>query len=83
MDISQYTYLERLPKYIVKRKHTLVAQMVKNLSAIQETQVRSLGWKDPLKKVMTVNSSILFCRIPCAEEPDGLQFMWAQRFGHG
>ena len=38
---------------------SLVAQMVKNLSAMQETQVRSLGWEDPLEKGMTTHSSIL------------------------
>ena len=38
---------------------SLVAQMVKSLSAVQETQVRSLGWEDPLEKEMTPHSSIL------------------------
>jgi len=42
----------------------LVAQMVKRLPAMQETQVQSLGWKDPLKKEMATHSSILACRIP-------------------
>ena len=43
---------------------SLVAQMVKNLAVMQETQVQSLGWKDPLKKEMATHSSILACRIP-------------------
>ena len=51
----------------------LVAQSVKNLPAMQETQVQSLGQKDPLKKGMTTHCSILVWRIPWTEEPDGLQ----------
>ena len=50
----------------------LVFQMVKNLSAIQETQVLSLGWKDSLEKGMATHSSILAWRIPWTEEPGGL-----------
>ena len=52
-----------------------VAQMVKHLSAIQETQVRSLGWEDPLEKEMATHSSILAWRIPWTVEPGELQFM--------
>ena len=48
-------------------------QVVKNLSAIQETRVLSLGWEDPLEKRMGTHSSILACEIPWAEEPGGLQ----------
>ena len=51
----------------------LVAQMVKNLPAMQETQVQSLGQEDPLEKRMTTHSSILAWRIPWAEEPGKLQ----------
>ena len=50
----------------------LVAQMVKNLPAMQETQVQALGWEDPLEKGMATHSSILAWRIPWTEEPDGL-----------
>ena len=49
-----------------------MTQMVKNPPAMQETQVRSLGWKDPLEKEMIVYSRILAWRIPWTEEPDGL-----------
>ena len=56
--------------------------MVKNLPAIQETWVRSLGWKDPLKKGMATRSSILAWKIPWTEEPGGLQSMGSQRVGH-
>ena len=50
-----------------------MAQMVKNLPSVQETQVRSLGREDPVQKGMTTHCSILACRIPWAEEPGGLQ----------
>ena len=48
---------------------SLVAQMVKNLPAMQETWVPSLGWEDPLDKEMATHSSILAWRIPWTEEP--------------
>ena len=51
---------------------SLVAQMVKNLPAVQETQVRSLGREDPLEKEMATHSSILAWKIPWTEEPRGL-----------
>ena len=54
---------------------SLVAQTVKNLPAMQETQVQSLGWEDPLEKGMATHSSILAWRILWAEEPGGLQSM--------
>ena len=47
---------------------SLVAQTVKNLPAIQETQVRSLGWEDPLEKEMATHSSTLAWKIPWTEE---------------
>ena len=56
--------------------------MVKNLPTMQETQVQSLGWEDPLKKDMATHSSILVWRIPWTEEPGGLQSMGLQRVGH-
>ena len=49
--------------------------MVKNLPAKQETWIQSLGWEDPLEKVMATHSSILAWRIPRTEEPGGLQSM--------
>ena len=60
----------------------LLAQMVKNLPAMQETQVQSLGWEDPLEKGMATDSSILAWKIPWTEEPGGLQTMGSQRVGH-
>ena len=52
---------------------SLVAQMIKNLPAMRETQVQSLGWEDPLEEVMATHSSILAWRIPWTEETGGLQ----------
>ena len=56
--------------------------VVKNLSAMQETQVRSLGQEDSLEKEMATHSSILAWRIPWTEQPGGLQSMGSQRVGH-
>ena len=61
---------------------SLVAQMVKNLPAMQETQLSSLDQKDPLEKGMATYSSILAWRIAWSEEPGGLQLMGSQRVGH-
>ena len=58
-----------------------MAQMVKNLPAMQETRVRSLGGEDPLEKEMATHSSILAWRIPWTEEPGGLQSLGLQRVG--
>ena len=59
-----------------------VAQMVKNLPAMQETQVPSLGQEGPLEKEMATHSSILAWRIPWTEKPGGLQSIGLQRVGH-
>ena len=60
---------------------SLVAQTVKNLPAMLENQVRSLGQEDPLKKGMATHSSILAWRILRTGEPGGLQSMGLQRVG--
>ena len=54
---------------------SFVAQMVKNMPAMQEAQVQSLGWEDFLEKEMETHFSILACRIPQTEESGGLQSM--------
>ena len=59
-----------------------MAQLVKNLPAMQEIQVQSLGWEDLLEKEMATHSSILAWRIPWTEDPGGLQSMGSQRVGH-
>ena len=56
--------------------------MVKNLPAVQESQVQSLGWEDPLQEGMATHSSILARKIPWTEEPEELQFMGWSRVGH-
>ena len=56
----------------------LLVQTVKNLPAVQETWVRSLGQEDPLEEDMVTHSRILAWRIPWTEEPGGLQFMGLQ-----
>ena len=61
---------------------SLVAQMVKNLPAMQEIWVQVLGREDPLEKGMATHCSILVWRIPWTEEPDGLQPMGSPRVGH-
>ena len=58
---------------------SLVAQMVKNLPAVWETWVQSLGWEDPMEKGMATHSSILAWRIPWIEEVGGQKSMRSQR----
>ena len=59
-----------------------MAQLVKHVPAMQETWVRSLAWKDSLKKGMASHSSVLAWRIPWTEEPGRLQSMESQKVGH-
>ena len=61
-----------------KNKASLVAQMVKNLPAVQDTRVRSLSQEDPLEKEMVTHSSILAWKIPWTEEPGGLS-AWGRK----
>ena len=77
--------------YLIKYKNNimllyywafLVAQLVKNLPAVQETWVRYLGWEDPLEKEVATHSRILAWKISWTEEPGGLQSMRSQRVGH-
>ena len=60
----------------------MVAQMVKSLPEVWETQVRSLGWEDPLEKEMAIHASILAWKIPWIGEPGRLQSMGSQRVRH-
>ena len=60
---------------------SLVSQMVKNLPATQETWIRSLGRGDPLEKEMATHSSTLTWKIPCMEDPGGLQPMRVAKSG--
>ena len=61
---------------------SLVAQSVKHLPTMRETQVRSLGQEDPLEKEMATHSSTLAWKIPWTKEPGRLQSMGSQRVGH-
>ena len=61
---------------------SLVAQVVKNLPDMQETQVRSLGWENPLEKGTATHHSILAWKIPWVEEPERLQSTGLHRVGH-
>ena len=63
-------------------KASPVAQLVNNLPAVLEIQVRSLGQEDPLEKEMATCSSILAWKISWTEEPGGLQSMGSQRVRH-
>ena len=56
--------------------------MIKNLSAMHETQVQSLGWEDTLEKEIAIHSSILAWKIPWTEEPSGLKSMGSQIVRH-
>ena len=60
----------------------LVAQTVKNVPAMQETLVRSLGWEDLLEKGMAIPSSVLAWTVPQTGEPGRLQSVGSQRVGH-
>ena len=61
---------------------SLVAQMVKRLSTMRETRIRSLGQEDPLEKEIAIHSSTIAWKIPWTEEPGRLQSMGSQRVGH-
>ena len=61
---------------------SLVAQMVKHLPTMWETQVQSLGWEDPLGKEMAIHSSNLAWKIPWTEKCGRLQSVGSQRVGH-
>ena len=72
----------RIWAQLITVRASLVAQSVKNLPVVQETQVQFLGWEDPLEKEMATHSSILAWKISWTEEPDGLQSRGLQRVEH-
>ena len=76
--------LSRVFSNTTVQKHRFfgVAQMVKCLPTMQETQVQSLGWEDPLEKEMATHSSTLAWKIPWTEERGRLQSMGSKRVGH-
>ena len=78
---DKYSTTWLISSYDIK-KVPLVAQMVKNTAAKQETQVQFLGQEDPLGKGMATHSSILAWRIPWTKEPGRLQSIESHRVGH-
>ena len=74
--------ISRWKRSKVSRTDPVVTQSVKNPTAMQESQVRSLGWEDPLEKEIATHSSTLAWKIPWTEEPGRLQSMGSQRVGH-
>ena len=67
-----------MQKALTRTKASLVAQTVKNLPAMQETWIQSLGWEDPLEEGIAIYSSILAWRIPWTEESGRLQYTAVQ-----
>ena len=76
-----YIYITESLCRMPETRASLVAQLVKNLPAMQETWVQSLSWEDPLEKEVATHSSALTWRIPGTEEPGGLQSMGSQTVG--
>ena len=68
--------------FVLKFPSVLVAQTVKRLSTMWETQVRSLGWEDLLEKEMAIHSSTIAWKIAWTKEPGRIQYMGLQRVGH-
>ena len=76
---SAESHLDCLMMFILPPPQTsLIAQLVKNLPAMQKSQVRFLGWEDPMEKEMATHSSILAWRIPWTEKPSRVQSMGSQ-----
>ena len=83
MEFSRQEYWSGLPFPSPEGvQASLVAETVKHLPAMWETQLRSLGQEDPLEKEMATHSSNLAWKIPWTEEPGGLQSTGSQRVGH-
>ena len=82
--VAQYLWTKKFQNCLKKTLTMayLVAQMVKNLTAMQETQVWSLGWEDPLEKRIATHFHILAWRIPWTTKSGGLKSMGSQRAGH-
>ena len=75
-------YSRVLDSFHIIFRTSLVAQMVKRLSTMRETRIRSLGREDPLEKEMAIHSSTIAWKIPWTEELGRLQSMGSQRVGH-
>ena len=75
-------YSHEIKRCLLLGRASLAAQSIKNLSAMQETCVRSLDWEDPLEEGMAARSSIPAWRIPWTEEPGRPHSIGLQRTGH-
>ena len=82
LNVIRTLVIERKHLSTVEEKASLVAQTVKNLPAMKETWVQSLGQEDPLEKGMATHSSILAWKISWTEKPSRLQSMRIQRVTH-
>ena len=82
LDCELYGLLLQLLSSTVSHRASMEAQTVKNLPAVQETQIRSLGQEDPLEKEIATHSSILAWEIPWTEKPGRVQSVGSQRVGH-
>ena len=82
MNFLRLNELFSLLLYLVKDFYIPIAQVVKNLPAVRETWIRSLGQEDPLEKEMATHSSVLARRIPGMGEPGGLPSTGLHRVGH-
>ena len=78
---TEHTAVNKVDLMFPKELLSLFPWWLRNMSAMQETWVRSLGWEDPLKEEMATHSSILAWKIPGVEDPGGLQSMGLQRAG--
>ena len=81
MNLIAVTYISEKDMVLISWA-SLVVQMIKNLPAVRETWVPSLGQEDPMEKGIATYSSILAWRIPWTEEPGELQSMGSQRVRH-
>ena len=82
MELSSKRAIWIIKASVVTVRASQMAQWAKNLPAMQETRVQSLGLENPLKKGMATYSCILAWKIPWTEEPEGLQSIGLQRAGH-
>ena len=81
MDLTKQSYGLTSPNHY-DHSVLLIIRELKNTPSMQETQVQSLGWEDPLEKRMATHSSILAWKIPWTEEPGGLQSRKSPKVRH-
>ena len=82
VEVQHVILVKIICSVLLIEKASLVAQLVKSLPAVQETQVQSLCWEDLLEEGMAIHSSILAWRTPWTENFGGLQSTWSHRIRH-